>query len=99
MGVMFACYTPQPNWMPRKPKLMFQICQMLKRGFCMGVVNSRFDVHQTSAINDLDRTCARKAIQLHVHAVWIASPGEGSTPSNPTLTFELPSVNRIKNRW
>jgi hypothetical protein len=28
--------------MPRKPKLMFHICQKLKRGFCMEGANSYF---------------------------------------------------------
>src|SRR5206468_8705220 len=27
MALMFAIWSPQPNWIPRKPKLMFQICQ------------------------------------------------------------------------
>src|ERR1051326_1506370 len=33
MGLMFANCKPQPNCMPRNPKLMFQICQKLRRGF------------------------------------------------------------------
>jgi hypothetical protein len=32
MALMFAICNPQPNWMPRKPKLMFQICQKLRSG-------------------------------------------------------------------
>src|SRR5262245_60150748 len=35
MGLMFAICRPQPNWMPRKPKLMFQICQKERRGLVM----------------------------------------------------------------
>src|SRR6266545_3509496 len=35
MALMFAICSPQPNWMPRKPKLMFQICQKLRRGLSM----------------------------------------------------------------
>src|SRR4030095_3573184 len=35
MPLMFASCKPQPNWIPIKPKLMFQICQKLKRGFCI----------------------------------------------------------------
>ena len=35
MALMLAICSPQPNWMPRKPKLMFQICQKLFGGFCM----------------------------------------------------------------
>src|ERR1035437_1292557 len=31
MALMFAICKPQPNWMPRKPKLMFQICQKERR--------------------------------------------------------------------
>ena len=33
MADMLPICRPQPNWMPKKPKLMFQICQKLKRGF------------------------------------------------------------------
>src|SRR6266699_3183305 len=32
MALMFAICSPQPNWIPRKPKLMFQICQNERRG-------------------------------------------------------------------
>src|ERR1043166_4080917 len=35
MALMFAICRPQPNWMPRKPKLMFQICQKASLGFSM----------------------------------------------------------------
>ena len=35
MALIFAICRPQPNWMPRKPKLMFQICQKLNCGFCI----------------------------------------------------------------
>src|SRR5437870_5724529 len=34
MALMFAICSAQPNWMPKKPKLMFQICQKLRCGFC-----------------------------------------------------------------
>src|ERR1035437_589538 len=37
MALMLAIWRPHPNWMPKKPKLMFQICQKLSRGLCMGV--------------------------------------------------------------
>ncbi len=33
MPLMLASCNPQPNWMPMNPKLMFQICQKLRRGF------------------------------------------------------------------
>ena len=33
MALMFAICRPQPNWMPKKPKLMFQICQNDKPRF------------------------------------------------------------------
>src|SRR6185503_10787399 len=36
MALMFAIWRPQPNWMPRNPKLMFQICQKPSLGFSMG---------------------------------------------------------------
>ena len=29
---MFAICNPQPNWIPKKPKLMFQICQNVRDG-------------------------------------------------------------------
>src|ERR1700733_1422844 len=32
MALMFAICNPQPNCMPRKPKLMFQICQKVRGG-------------------------------------------------------------------
>src|SRR6266536_1590964 len=32
MALMFAICSPQPNWIPRQPKLMFQICQNERRG-------------------------------------------------------------------
>src|ERR1035441_6004666 len=35
MALMFAICNPQPNWMPRKPKLMFQICQNVRGGLSM----------------------------------------------------------------
>ena len=35
MALMLFICSVQPNWMPRKPKLIFQICQKLKRGLCM----------------------------------------------------------------
>ncbi len=35
MWHMFAICNPQPNWMPRKPKLMFQICQKVRGGLSM----------------------------------------------------------------
>src|ERR1700677_1002595 len=33
MALMFAICNPQPNCMPRKPKLMFQICQKVRGGW------------------------------------------------------------------
>ena len=33
---MLAICSAQPNWMPRKPKVMFQICQKLSGGFSTG---------------------------------------------------------------
>jgi hypothetical protein len=49
MALMFAICNPQPNWMPRKPKLMFQICQKLRSGLrkCVTV----FDL--TSSVCDV----------------------------------------------
>src|SRR5271166_1149341 len=41
MALMLAICSPQPNWMPRKPKLMFHICQKLLRGFSMFVLTHR----------------------------------------------------------
>src|SRR5438067_787123 len=35
MALILASCNPQPNWIPRNPKFMFQICQKLRRGFCM----------------------------------------------------------------
>ena len=32
MALMFAICSPQPNWIPKNPKLMFQICQKFRRG-------------------------------------------------------------------
>src|ERR1035438_8725011 len=32
MALMFAICRPQPNWIPKNPKLMFQICQKLSSG-------------------------------------------------------------------
>src|SRR6266700_1671353 len=32
MALMLAICSAQPNWMPRKPKLMFQICEKLRGG-------------------------------------------------------------------
>src|SRR6185295_7505462 len=32
MALMLAIWSAQPNWMPRKPKHMFQICQKLSGG-------------------------------------------------------------------
>jgi hypothetical protein len=38
MALMFAICNPQPNWMPKKPKLRFQICQNERDGFSMGLI-------------------------------------------------------------
>ena len=38
MADMFAICRPQPNWMPKKPNDMFQICQNERRGFSAMVV-------------------------------------------------------------
>src|ERR1700690_4674887 len=35
MALMFAICNPQPNWIPRKPKLMFQTCQKVRGGLSM----------------------------------------------------------------
>src|SRR5260221_10138233 len=35
MALMFAIWRPQPNWIPRNPKLMFQICQKASLGLSM----------------------------------------------------------------
>jgi hypothetical protein len=37
MRLTFAFCSANPNWMPRNPKHMFQICQKLRAGclFCM----------------------------------------------------------------
>jgi hypothetical protein len=35
---MFPICNPHPNWMPKKPKDMFQICQNVRRGFSVMVV-------------------------------------------------------------
>src|SRR5258705_2570853 len=35
---MLAICSAQPNWMPRKPKVMFQICQKLSGGFSTPIV-------------------------------------------------------------
>src|SRR5713101_3795164 len=48
MALMFAIWSPQPNWMPRKPKLMFQICQKPSRGLSMGPsANAGMLLHRT----------------------------------------------------
>ena len=41
MALMFAICRPQPNWMPRNPKLMFQICQKPSLGFSIWGPRSR----------------------------------------------------------
>ena len=33
MRLVLAFCSAKPNWMPINPKLMFQICQKLRRGF------------------------------------------------------------------
>src|SRR5712691_58152 len=48
MALMFAIWSPQPNWMPRKPKLMFQTCQKPSRGLSMGPsANAGMLLHRT----------------------------------------------------
>jgi len=42
MALMFAICNPQPNWMPRKPKLMFQICQNVRGGLSISSSYRRF---------------------------------------------------------
>src|ERR1051326_6166714 len=69
MGLMLAICKPQPNWMPRKPKLMFQICQKLRCGFCMVVADSRVEANETSSINHPDLPTTGKAISKHEYAV------------------------------
>src|SRR6266536_5454147 len=41
MALMLASCRPHPNWIPRNPKLIFQICQKLNRGFCIGPLLTR----------------------------------------------------------
>ena len=41
MGLMLAIWRDQPNWIPKKPKLMFQICQKFNLGFVEVVIGSR----------------------------------------------------------
>src|SRR3982074_1363990 len=40
---MLASCSPQPNWMPRKPKLMLNICQKLRRVRCIGALSGGGD--------------------------------------------------------
>ena len=49
MALMLAICKPQPNWMPKNPKLMFQICQKLSRGFCMGGENQTVGLRRNTA--------------------------------------------------
>jgi hypothetical protein len=45
MALMFAICNPQPNWMPKKPKLMFQICQNVRGGLSMDSFLAHFRSH------------------------------------------------------
>src|SRR5208282_407231 len=50
MALMFAICNPQPNWIPRKPKLMFQICQKVRGGLSISSFQRFFsnaNVYQT----------------------------------------------------
>src|SRR5919108_2482991 len=39
---MLASCSPQPNWMPRNPKLMLNICQKLRRGLSISRSSARY---------------------------------------------------------
>jgi hypothetical protein len=47
MALMFAICSPQPNWIPRKPKLIFQICQNVFGGLSMVAFGAKAAVQQS----------------------------------------------------
>src|SRR5215469_15525445 len=83
MALMFAICRPQPNWMPRKPKLMFQICQKLRCGFMIGKLSSlRSYIELTAGMHSLmyvpqpaqDRTDTRGHPLTNVDAAFAQLP-------------------------
>src|SRR5215217_2468688 len=77
MPLMLASCNPHPNWMPMNPKLMFQICQKLRRGFSAMRLSSglsRVDVD----VFEHDVAVERERVQQrlrHVRDVDEAGPG------------------------
>src|SRR5271165_3562757 len=61
MALILAICRPQPNWMPRNPKLMFQICQNVFGGFC---ISQRTPSSFSTAGERITRHCTPFAAQL-----------------------------------
>lgn len=45
MALMFAICSPQPNCMPRNPKLIFQICQNVRDGLLVVCVTLKHETY------------------------------------------------------
>ena len=63
MALMFAICNPQPNWMPRKPKLMFQICQNVRGGLSINFFYRKLFLRIIN-VSATDATTARIITQL-----------------------------------
>src|SRR5262249_53666254 len=82
---MFAIWSPQPNWIPKKPKLMFQICQKLNcGGFCIA------DSHGHS--NTLSHTAQAYSarFQLTIHGTLVHCRAESDAHHLPIAVSLLP---------
>src|SRR5215218_344153 len=62
---MFASCSPQPNWMPRKPKLMLNSCGRLRRGrvmWVLGAASPRLSaVLRTAVLGGPSDRCSRRS--------------------------------------
>src|SRR5262245_42969352 len=92
---MFAIWSAHPNWMPRKPKLMFQICQKLRRGF----IGAR-SVQPTAGSRDFGHTRRVRTLVVVfvVASVGIRDADPCSISPNPTATIFQPASGKAPGR-
>ena|ERR1035438_2341988 len=98
MALMFAICNPHPNWMPRKPKLMFQICQNVRGGLsmkCFKLDSSRR--HTLAYLFDAHRNLVQSACTLCVALLFIPiSQRQGPESENVASKFSHRCSNDIR---
>src|SRR4026208_2472322 len=65
---MLASCRPQPNWIPRNPKLMFEICQKLRRGLFISALSISFYADSALPCINIDVFQHHLAVERqHIH--------------------------------